>query len=130
MMLTFLLIVGLIVVAGLAIWIWRIDAHIGHRPKRVDFQVPVRLHLGNAFIETTSIDLSQGGMCLEIAAPASVGQPAEVEFAGADAATVSLHAVVRWSAKQKMGVQFDVMDPRREMVSAWLSRGSGALSEN
>ena len=116
-----LIILAVVASTSIAVWLWHADQQLGPRSKRIDLQVPVLLRLGGSDIRTRSIDLSNGGMCMEMDDQASVGQPAEVQFSLPDSALVNLHGVVRWRAKQKMGIQFDVTDPRREMVADWLS---------
>ena len=96
-------------------------SHNARIQSRYPLAIPVRLRIGEHELDVMSADISRGGMCLAADIPTSAGQPCELEFALPGQPKMLLYAVVRWRNNRGcFGVLFDLQDPNRHSVAAWV----------
>jgi hypothetical protein len=95
---------------------------------RIPLAIPVRMRIGDQLLETTSSDISRGGICLFAAISGSAGQPVELEFALPGHSAMLVYGVVRWKKPESIGVLFDPRDKNRGAVLEWIAAQTMAVT--
>jgi c-di-GMP-binding flagellar brake protein YcgR len=90
---------------------------------RAILQVPVRVTPkdGEPW-ETTSVDISLGGMLLEGESPVALGTEVSLSLALPKLGQVEMPGFVRWASERGFGVQFGLIGPRETHTIGGLVR--------
>jgi hypothetical protein len=93
----------------------------GGRAPRIPFTVPVEVHTnpGHRF-RGASLDISEGGMLVRVAAMLSVAQPVQLSFTLPESADVFIPAVVCHCRGELVGVRFDPTHHKRVAIEKWV----------
>jgi hypothetical protein len=88
---------------------------------RISLAVDALLNFGGQSLPGRAVQISGGGMCLELAASVPVSHPVELEFTLPDGPPVRVAGVVWWKKGKQIGVRFDYSGTARLTVENWVN---------
>ncbi len=96
--------------------------HELRRYVRIPIVAEVRVQSNGTRYSATMLEVSGGGLSMQSKAPLSLGDSVEVSFALPNAKEVSLRGMIVWLRPDaaSMGVRYEVDDPNRAVVKAWI----------
>jgi Tfp pilus assembly protein PilZ len=96
--------------------------HELRRYVRIPIVAEVQVRSNGTRHSATMIEVSGGGLSMQSRASLNLGEIVEVSFALPNAKEVSLRGSVVWLRPDAAttGVRYDVLDPNREAVKAWI----------
>ncbi len=94
--------------------------HELRRYARVPLSMEVAMDVDGKRLACTSLEISAGGMSLQVPSTLTMGQAVEVKFELPGGKRVQSKAAVCWLRHSDAGVRFDFEDERRLVVKEWI----------
>jgi Tfp pilus assembly protein PilZ len=96
--------------------------HELRRYVRIPMVTEVTIKADHQLYRATMIEVSGGGLSMQIKAPLKIGDMVDVSFSLPNHKELSLHSVVAWMRPDfgTGGVRYDPMDPNRVEVKDWI----------
>jgi len=96
--------------------------HELRRYVRIPMVTQVKIKADHEIYNATMIEVSGGGLSMQVKAPLKNGERVEVSFHLPNSKELSLHAIVAWMRPDfgTGGVRYEPMDPNRVEVKNWI----------